>query len=460
MDLSIPKDAPDVSEDAPPEEDTSESFPNQEKDSETAAPVTADPLANLKADFESQKAVFESRETFDSSPADVDMKPAGKKNPPALSTAVESSEDITPLHSAATAAGGDDRKSAPATAKDRKDARKMRRKKRQNADVDKKPAGDIDRLELAPGVESSEDFSPLHNTAAAAAAINQASTYRESRLPPSEQQDDDSSSFTISTSSARPGAVYVGGSESNHDELPLQTQEEPGMEQGFETILPIAAEAVPPDHESENNKEIAEAQIVDTAPETATLCGQPRWLIFALLGVLGTIAIGAGVSVALGNGGDDPQLSDRGIELQNRIIDEIPSSQFGSSQIKVIKWLANEDLLMLDFETTPFETIMERYAMVTLYYSLNGPQWEDQDGFLSEKSVCSWGNITCDPLVTEISWFNNSLHGQLPTELGFLTGLRSLDFGKFATISSSELGTITLLRSLSYKISPLWFCRD
>ncbi len=57
MDLStsIPKDASD-----PSEEDTSVSFPNQEEDSETAAlaKVTADPIANLKADFASQKADF------------------------------------------------------------------------------------------------------------------------------------------------------------------------------------------------------------------------------------------------------------------------------------------------------------------------------------------------------------------------------------------------------------------
>jgi hypothetical protein len=276
MALSIPKDASDVSEDNPSEEeDASELFPNQEKDSESAALVTAGPLANLKADFESQKAVFESRETL----------------------------------------------------------------------------------------------------------------------------------------------------------------------------------VVLPDHEPENNKEIAEAQIVDTAPETATLCGQPRWLIFAFLGVLGTIAIGASLGVALGNSGDDPQLSDRGIELQNRIIDEIPSSQFGLSQRQVLNWLANEDPAMLDFETTPFGTILERYAMVTLYYSLNGPQWEDQDGFLSEKSVCSWGNVTCDPMITEIFWFSNNLHGQLPTELGLLTGLQSLDLCKFATVFSSELDTIPLLGSVLQFIS-------
>jgi hypothetical protein len=324
--------------------------------------VTAGPLANLKADLdESQKAVFDSQETSESSPADVDTKPAGKKNPAALSTAVESSEVISPLHSAADAAA--DMKSIPVTAKDRKEARKLRRKKIQNAVVDKKPAGGIDRLELAPAVESSEGFSPLQNAAAAAAAIHQASASRPSPRPPS----------------ARPWTLH--------------TQEEPDMVQGFEKIvIPIAFEVVLgkvvlPDHESENKEAISEAQIIETG-QTAKLCGQPRWLIFALLGVLVTIAIGAGLGVALGNGGDDrppvfpdddddplPVFSDRGFELQDRIIDEIPSLQFGSSQIQAINWLADEDPAMIDFETTSIETILVKYVMATLYFSWNGPEW-------------------------------------------------------------------------------------
>jgi F0F1-type ATP synthase membrane subunit b/b' len=60
MDLSIRKDASDVSDKVPSEEDTSESFPNQEEDSETAGLETADPLANLRADFEKADADFES----------------------------------------------------------------------------------------------------------------------------------------------------------------------------------------------------------------------------------------------------------------------------------------------------------------------------------------------------------------------------------------------------------------
>jgi hypothetical protein len=40
-----------------------------------------------------------------------------------------------------------------------------------------------------------------------------------------------------------------------------------------------------------------------------------------------------------------------------------------------------------------------------------------------------------------------------------LTMLETLDLCKFATVYSSELDRITLLGSLSYKLSPLPFCR-
>jgi hypothetical protein len=54
---------------------------------------------------------------------------------------------------------------------------------------------------------------------------------------------------------------------------------------------------------------------------------------------------------------------------------------------------------------------------------------------------------------------SNQLTGLIPTELGRLTMLETLDLCKFATVYSSELDRITLLGSLSYKLSPLPFCR-
>jgi hypothetical protein len=330
------------------------------------------------------------------------------------------------------------------------------------ADIVTKPAGEKDRLQLAPGVESSQDITPPLHTAAA--AIKQASASRRSSRPPFQHDEDDSSSFAhSSTSSARPGAVRVGDTESNHDERTLQTQEESYTEQGSETILPIAA--VLPDDESVNNRTIAEAQIV----ETAKVCGQPRWLISAFLGVLVAVAIGVGLGIALGSGGEptlapsDPPLSDRRNELEEVLIAEIPSVQFGPSQREALNWLANEDPAILDFKTTPIRSILERYVLVTLYYSLNGPDWEDQRGFLSEESVCKWNiikvtesfieGVCCNEgheFVVEINLWDNHLTGKIPSELGLLTSLTFVDLSKFLYVSITKC-----ILSLTFSISTV-----
>jgi hypothetical protein len=393
--------------------------------------------------------------TFDSSAGDT--KPAGKKNPPALPTALESSVDIPPLDSAAAAVGGGVMKSTPVTAKDRNEARKMRWKKRQDG-------------------TSQQDQQE----------INQVSTSRKSRLPPSQQEEEDSSSLASSTSSTRPGAVHVGDAKSNHHELPLQTQEEPDVEHGFETILPIAA--VLPD----DNRTIAEAQIV----VTAKVCGQPRWLIFALMGVLVTGAIGVGLGVALSNGvpvvdtlpptlapSNSPS-SDRRNEVEKIIRTEIPSLQLGPSQIEALNWLAFDDPANLDFELLRPVVLLERFVMALLYFSTAGETWKTSSGYLTASPLCSWRGVDCDftvdesyPLVVEIDMQENNLHGQLPTELGLfsnlqilnlgisllsglipselgrLTSLEYLNLGESTTMSSSELDTIISLASVLQVIS-------
>jgi hypothetical protein len=139
---------------------------------------------------------------------DVDKKAAGRKDRLKLAPGVEPSEDVTPLHNAAMAAAAD-MESTPVMTKDRKEAREMSRKRRQAADVVTKPANKKDRLQLAPGVKASEDITPSHNAAAAAAAINQGSASRRSPWYPSEEDKDDSCSVASSISSGRPGAVRV-----------------------------------------------------------------------------------------------------------------------------------------------------------------------------------------------------------------------------------------------------------
>jgi hypothetical protein len=106
--------------------------------------------------------------------------------------------------------------------------------------------------------------------------------------------------------------------------------------------------------------------------------------------------------------------------------------------------------------------------MALLYFFTGGENWADSLGFLSALSACSWNGAICDPtvvesypIVVEIRFSSNNLRGQLPTDfrLGLLTCLQYFDLCKFTTMPSSELDTITLLRSLSYNLSPVRFCR-
>jgi hypothetical protein len=208
-----------------------------------------------------------------------------------------------------------------------------------------------------------------------------------------------------------------------------------------------SSEDITPLNSADNNQAIEEA---------AKVCGQPRWLIFALLGVLLTVAIGVGLGIPLSNGGGGeppsfaPNLNRRN-EVEKILSAEIPSFQLGPSQIEALNWLAEDDPANLDFYFVPPDELLERFVMVLLYFSMGGENWDDSSGFLSAVSVCGWIGVVCefddgvlrDPMVVEIYSGSNNLDGRLPTELGLLTGLRSLILGKFATVSSAELDTIT-----------------
>jgi hypothetical protein len=152
--------------------------------------------------------------------------------------------------------------------------------------------------------------------------------------------------------------------------------------------------------------------------------------------------------------------------LEEPDLDRRALSSPGTHQYQALTWLVYDDPANLDFELVSLDELLERFVMALLYISTGGETLADLAGFLSAMPVCRWNGVGCDPTVVEsypmvvkMRLRANNLHGQLPTELGLLTGLPSLDLCKFATISSSGLDTITLLPSLSHNLSPLRFCR-
>jgi hypothetical protein len=236
-----------------------------------------------------------------------------------------------------------------------------------------------------------------------------------------------------------------------------------------------SSEDINPWNSAANNQAIEEA---------AKVCGQPRWLIFALLGVLLTGAIGVGLGITLSNGGDAvsevvdalaptlapsepptfaptfvPTLNRRN-EVEKILSAEIPSFQLGSSQIEALNWLADDDPANLDFELVPPDELLERFVVALLYFSMRGENWVDSFGFLSPSSVCWWNEyddvfgvhfgVLCDPMVVEIRLEANNLRGQLPTELGLLSSLRFLTLGDnlLSGLIPSELGRLTRLQGL------------
>lgn len=65
-----------------------------------------------------------------------------------------------------------------------------------------------------------------------------------------------------------------------------------------------------------------------------------------------------------------------------------------SPQSQALKFLVEEDELDIDFYDEANEAeLIERYVMMVVYYSTDGPNWTDQLLFGSEYTTCEWPNI-------------------------------------------------------------------
>ena len=78
----------------------------------------------------------------------------------------------------------------------------------------------------------------------------------------------------------------------------------------------------------------------------------------------------------------------------------------------------------------------DRAVLVALYNATDGPNWADSTGWLSNTPMGQWYGVTTDAngRVTELVLDDNSLAGNIPTELGDLTELKALNLGaRFGT---------------------------
>ena len=106
-------------------------------------------------------------------------------------------------------------------------------------------------------------------------------------------------------------------------------------------------------------------------------------------------------------------------------------------------------------------TLSDREILVAFYEATGGPNWLRNDNWLTDAPLNTWYGITSDApsseLVEGLRLRRNGLEGTIPSELGSLKGLVTLDLSYNALSGSipPELGNLTSLRWLELMSNDL-----
>ena len=90
-------------------------------------------------------------------------------------------------------------------------------------------------------------------------------------------------------------------------------------------------------------------------------------------------------------------------------------------------------------------------ALVKLYKATNGESWSDNTGWLSDSNPCNWKKVRCDRgRVTRLYLQKNNLNGKIPSTIGDLTALKSLQMNnnKLSGSIQKNLGKLKKLQWL------------
>jgi hypothetical protein len=137
--------------------------------------------------------------------------------------------------------------------------------------------------------------------------------------------------------------------------------------------------------------------------------------------------------------------------------DDCPPDHLAANAL-AIRWTnANNDDEMVDADVY--------FALATFYFSLSGEKWNRAENWLQPSPVCKWHGINCikdkddmKDVIVDISLPDNQLVGDVPTQLGLLTSLQSLNLAGNnlgGTHMPSEIGRLVDLETLDLRETSL-----
>jgi Leucine-rich repeat (LRR) protein len=145
--------------------------------------------------------------------------------------------------------------------------------------------------------------------------------------------------------------------------------------------------------------------------------------------------------------------------LQDLIQLNSPQSNFGdaaSPASQALVWIGNDPHSSAKYEQegeAATSSLLQRFALVVLFYAVNGPSWSDDRGWLNSGNECvSWNvqDLQCNSngeiSKVELNDISGS-GGTIPFEIGLLTSLTVLDLAR-NNIGGSVPSTIGLLASM------------